>query len=379
MSFGVYIHWPFCLAKCPYCDFNSHVRERIDQDVWRESYLRGLEHYAAETGPRTVETIFFGGGTPSLMPPDTMAAIIDKIQQLWPMANDVEITMEANPTSVEAEKFAAFKQAGVNRVSIGVQSMQDQDLAFLGRKHNTKEAIQAIEIAQKNDFRYSIDLIYARPQQTLKDWQQELEYALQFVDGHMSLYQLTIERGTVFFQDHSRGAFKMPDEELAADFYNVTQEIMEAHGLPAYEVSNHARPGQESRHNLIYWRYGDYVGVGPGAHGRITVADQKFATREHQVPESWVDLVQKQGYGAHPYEALSDEDQKLEALMMGLRLKEGVEIPDIVDPDRLAHIIKEGWAEQKDTKLVLTREGILRLNAILPYLLRERPAAKIPA
>ncbi len=377
--FGVYIHWPFCLAKCPYCDFNSHVREGIDHGAWRDAYLQSIDHYAALTPGRQVESIYFGGGTPSLMEPKTVEAIIDRIQQKWQVTNDIEITLEANPTSVEAEKFKAFKAAGVNRVSLGVQALNDEDLKFLGREHNVNEALKAIEIARENFDRYSFDLIYARPKQSLKDWQEELERAVIYAGGHLSLYQLTIERGTQFYQDYAQKKFAVPGEELAADFYNLTQDILEAHDLPAYEVSNHAKAGDESRHNLIYWNYGDYVGIGPGAHGRLTIDGQKFATREHRAPEIWLERVVEQGSGVHPFEEVPEEERFLEALMMGLRLRDGVSLSaldeswqDYIDQDHMRQAVIEGWLVHEDDNIRLTREGLLRLNAMVPYLLREQ-------
>ncbi len=377
---GVYIHWPFCLAKCPYCDFNSHVHDSIDHDVWQERYLRSIDHYAALLPGRRISSIYFGGGTPSLMKPQTVAAVIDRIQQKWQVTNDIEITLEANPTSVEADKFQEFKAAGVNRVSLGVQALNDNDLKFLGRQHNVKEALKAIDIAKESFDRYSFDLIYARPNQSLKDWQQELEKALQYADGHLSLYQLTIERGTAFYQDYARKKFSIPGQDLAADFYNLTQDILQAHGLPAYEVSNHAKEGQESRHNLIYWNYGDYIGIGPGAHGRITMEGKKFATREHRAPEIWLERVGEHGHGAHPFEEVPAGDQFMEGLMMGLRLRRGISLTglaenwrDYIDEDHLKEAVAQGWlAHENDNNLRPSREGVLRLNALIPYLLRSQ-------
>ena len=378
---GVYVHWPFCLSKCSYCDFNSHVRARIDEAAWCAAFLRSIRHYAALAPDRQVGSIFFGGGTPSLMEPDTVAAIIDEIQRAWPVANDIEITLEANPTSVESGKFRDFRAAGVNRVSLGVQALSDNDLQFLGRQHNAKEALKAIETAQENGFRYSFDLIYARPEQSLKAWGEELEKALKYADGHLSLYQLTIERGTPFFLQHKKGYFSIPDEGVAADFYHVTQDMLEAHGLPAYEVSNHARNGQESKHNLNYWRYGDYVGIGPGAHGRLTLAGKKKATREHCAPEIWLERVEAHGHGAHPYDDIPPQERFTEALMMGLRLREGVALErleeevggpwqDFMDEGKIATLAAQGWLVQGDGRLRATREGLLRLNAILAYVLK---------
>ncbi len=378
---GLYVHWPFCLAKCPYCDFNSHVREAIDQERWRSSYIKALGEYALKTPGRIVRSIYFGGGTPSLMLPETVEAIIDEVQRLWPIANDIEITLEANPTSVEIGKFQAFREAGVNRVSLGVQALNDSDLKFLGREHSAAEAIKAIDTARNVFERYSFDLMYARPEQTLERWEAELRDALDYADGHLSLYQLTIERNTPFHISHAQGKFSIPDEYLASDFYNLTQDILAAAERPAYEVSNHARAGQESVHNMIYWTYGDYIGLGPGAHGRLTLEGKKYATREHSAPEKWLDLVDLAGDGAHPYEEVKPKDQVLEALMMGLRIRDGVSLPelgvlgggdwhDFIDEDMCRTLVAEGWGAYDGETLKLNREGWLRLNAIVPVLFK---------
>lgn len=348
--------------------------------------MRSIDYYAALTPGRQVRSIYFGGGTPSLMQPQTVAAIIDRIQSRWAVANDIEITLEANPTSVEAEKLRAFREAGVNRVSLGVQALNDDDLKFLGRKHSAEEAIKAVETAGSIFDRFSFDLIYARPGQSLEGWRQELERALHYAQGHMSLYQLTIERGTPFQQDYAQKKFVMPEEELSADFYNLTQDIMEAHGLPAYEVSNHARTGEESRHNLVYWHYGDYAGIGPGAHGRLSLDGKKFATSEHRAPEIWLEKVTAQGHGAHPFEEVPEDEQFTEGLMMGLRLREGMTLSGLshdwrnyMDDARMAEAQKQAWLiydEKNDCGVRLTREGLLRLNAMVPYLLRAEPVQR---
>ena len=389
---GLYIHWPFCLSKCPYCDFNTHVNDRIDHDEWQGAYLRSLEHYAAMLDGRVISSIFFGGGTPSLMRPETASAIIDKVHALWPCVNDLEVTLEANPTSIEVEKFAAFKAAGVNRVSVGVQALNDEDLQFLGRKHSAKEALQAIEIAAKNFDRFSFDLMYARPNQTLEGWEAELRRAATLArndsGGHLSLYQLTIERNTPFHYDHAQGLFSLPNEDVASEFYNITQDILEEAGLPGYEVSNHAAAGHESRHNLTYWHYGDYIGIGPGAHGRLTLDGQKFATREHTAPQAWLEKVAKEGCGAHPHQTLSGEDRFLEALMMGLRLRGGVALDhlseqggqnwaDYIDGAHLKIAEDEGWISLDEQTLRLSREGMLRLNALVPYILKAQPVLAV--
>lgn len=377
---GVYIHWPFCAAKCPYCDFNSHVRARVDHARWQEAYRAAIRHYAEKLPERLVVSVFFGGGTPSLMPASTVAAVIDEIQRGWRVVNDLEVTLEANPTSVEAEKFAAFREAGVTRVSLGVQALNDDDLAFLGREHSAAEAVQAIAIAQDHFERTSFDLIYARPRQTMAAWEEELRRAVDLAHGHLSLYQLTIERSTPFYMRHARDEFPMPGDAQGADFYGLTQEVTAAAGLPAYEVSNHAAAGQECRHNLVYWRYADYIGIGPGAHGRFTVQGKKYASRDHSAPEVWLERVEAGGTGAHPLESLSPEDRFTEGLMMGLRLTDGVDIAalsgesgkefaSMINQDNLRTIIGQEWAVYDGRTLRLTQEGTLRLNAILPFLL----------
>lgn len=381
MAFGIYIHWPFCLSKCPYCDFNSHVHDTIDHDAWLQSYLREIDHAASLTQDRIVETVFFGGGTPSLMKPETVAAIIEHIRKSWRQGNDVEITLEANPTSVEADKFRAFKEAGINRVSLGIQSLRENDLKFLGRTHDTAQAKLAIETAASTFERFSFDLIYARPNQSAEDWKAELNEALDLAVGHLSVYQLTIEQGTPFYVQYQRGEFRIPDQELAADLYDVTQDILEARGLPAYEVSNHAREGEASRHNLIYWRYGDYAGIGPGAHGRLTLPDGKVATRAHRAPDIWLKQVAEQGHGWHQPEAISRSQRVLEALMMGLRLHEGVPLQrlrdeyngdpfDVIERKKLQTLIDEGLMIDDKETLRTTPQGLKRLNGVLGYLLR---------
>ncbi len=386
---GLYIHWPFCLSKCPYCDFNVHVAAAVDHDLWRESYLKSLEHYAAMIGPRTISSVFFGGGTPSLMEPRTIEAVLDKIHCLWPCVNDLEVTLEANPSTVESDKFRAFREAGVNRVSLGVQALNDKDLRFLGRRHDAGESLRAIETASGLFERFSFDLIYARPGQTLEDWREELARALTLTRGHLSLYQLTIERSTPFYHDHARGLFSVPDEDLAADFYTLTQDMTAAAGLDSYEVSNHAAEGHESRHNLIYWHYGDYIGIGPGAHGRLTLDGKKFAVREHYVPPVWLEKVGNDGTGAHPFEVLSAEERFTEALMMGLRLKGGISLAhleaqgggswgDYIDEERLRRVREQGWLDHDGERLWLSIEGRLRLNALIPYILKVKPGPAEP-
>ena len=377
---GVYIHWPFCAAKCPYCDFNSHVRGAFDQEEWAQAYVSALEHYARMLPDKQVVSIFFGGGTPSLMEPKTVQTMIDAVQRLWRVSNDIEITLEANPTSVEAGKFAAFKEAGVNRVSLGVQALNDEDLTFLGREHSAVEALKAIDIARECFDRYSFDLIYARPKQSLAAWEEELHRALPYSNGHLSLYQLTIEQGTPFYMRYNRREFSIPDDVQGAEFYHLTQDILEEAGLPSYEVSNHAAAGQECRHNLIYWNMADYIGVGAGAHGRFMHGDKKYATRDHNAPEIWLKRVQDKGHGAHEPEILNGEDRFIESVMMGLRLRDGISIArcealsglcfdDFVDGEHLKRVIDEEWIVRDGGVLRCTREGMLRLNAIIPYIL----------
>ncbi len=379
-QFGIYVHWPFCASKCPYCDFNSHVAETIDHQAWRDAYKREISFYADLTRGRTVTSVFFGGGTPSLMEPETAKVVIDEIQKNWRISNDCEITLEANPTSVETDKFRSFRVAGVNRVSIGVQSLNEQDLHFLGRQHDAGQARAAIESAQKVFERYSFDLIYARPQQTVKEWEAELREAIAIGADHLSVYQLTIEKGTPFYMRHERGDFKIPDEEVAGDLYETTQAILEEAGMPAYEVSNHARPGAESQHNLTYWRYTDYVGVGPGAHGRLTINGIKQATRGHRAPDIWLEKVSAQGHGSHDFESLSARDRFTECLMMGLRLAEGIpvarleeeggaKIDTLLSLQKIKALQGEGLLGFDGLTLKVTKDGLQRLNGVLQYLL----------
>ena len=323
--FGVYIHWPFCASKCPYCDFNSHVhRGPFDEDGYVAAYEREIAHAAALAPGRVVQSIFFGGGTPSLMSPNAAGRIIDAVARHWTVEPKAEITLEANPTSVEVDRFKGFRAAGVNRVSLGVQSLREGPLAELGRRHSVDEAIAAVRIAQSVFERSSFDLIYARPKQTLEDWEDELKEALWMARGHISLYQLTIEQGTRYFDLHRAGKLQMPDEDLAADFYELTQELTAEAGLPAYEISNHARPGQESEHNLLYWRYGEYAGIGPGAHGRLMINNQRHATAAEKMPFDWQKKVLSAGHGMVVDDVLTWEEQGDEFLVMGLRLKEGI-------------------------------------------------------
>ena len=379
-GFGLYIHWPFCRSKCPYCDFNSHVRERIDHARWRGALLAELEHYARDTQGREVTSIFFGGGTPSLMEPETVAALIARARELWPVSESVEITLEANPTSAEIGKFRAFRAAGVNRVSLGVQSLVASDLAFLGRQHDAAQALAAVQMAAATFERFSFDLIYARPNQSLEQWREELDRALGFAAGHISLYQLTIEPGTQFEQAVARGDFRVLDEERAAELYEATVARLGAAGLADYEISNFAKEGQESRHNLTYWHYGDYVGVGPGAHGRLTLGGDKVATRQHRAPEAWLDLVERDGHATRQRDLVPTPERLNEMLMMGLRLKEGVPLVRIaaesaqpfaqaLDAARLNRLIDGGFLALSDDRLTATPAGRQRLDAVLAALI----------
>ncbi|NOD96559.1 coproporphyrinogen III oxidase [Ruegeria sp. HKCCD6228] len=375
-GFGLYVHWPFCEAKCPYCDFNSHVSRNIDQNQWLNAYLSELHRSAAETPDRVLNTIFFGGGTPSLMAPETVAAVIDTARALWRPANDMEITLEANPGSVEAGRFAAYRDAGVNRVSMGIQAMNDEDLRRLGRIHTAAEARAAFDIARNCFNRVSFDLIYARQHQTLDAWQEELTQALSMAIDHLSLYQLTIEDGTAFGDRYAVGKLRgLPEDDSAADMYLATQEICEAHGLPAYEVSNHARPGAESQHNLIYWRYGDYVGIGPGAHGRITLNGQKYATETYLNPQRWLDAA-NQGSGEKNRSALPLEDQANEYLMMGMRITEGLDMDRwqslsgrSLPSETIDHLTEINMVRRSNGRLIATSDGRAVLNAVIRELL----------
>ena len=374
---ALYVHWPFCVSKCPYCDFNSHVRESVDQEAWRAALLADLRHEAALLPDRPVSSIFFGGGTPSLMPPETVAAVIAAADEAWGLASDCEITLEANPNSVEVANFAALASAGVNRVSIGVQSFDAQVLQFLGRAHSGDEARRAIAAAQEHFARVSFDLIYARPGQSLAAWEAELDDALAFGTGHLSLYQLTIEPGTRFATLAAKGDLVIPDGDTAADLFDATQAITRAAGLPRYEVSNHARPGEESRHNLTYWRYGDYAGVGPGAHGRRL----RQATERHKKPENFIAAVERNGHGLKVEADLPPHERATEAMLMGLRLTEGIDLARVeaqsglrreafVDGDAVVRLTRQGLLVQDGNRLAVTNDGILLLDSILSEVVR---------
>lgn len=382
-GFGIYVHWPFCKAKCPYCDFNSHVSEKIDHEQWWKAFEKALDYYHPHVKNKTVTSVFFGGGTPSLMEPKTVENILNKIQKDYACSADMEVTLEANPTSVEAEKFKNFAKAGVNRVSIGVQSFNEKDLKFLGREHTVDEATKAINLARENFERFSFDLIYARPEQTLKQWEDELTKALEFAVGHISLYQLTIEQGTAFYTRYNRGEFKLPEDNLASDFYDLTKGILEDRGLYNYEVSNYAKKGHESRHNLTYWRYGDYLGVGAGAHGRFLsgLDGEKYATVEYRAPQIWLENTLNNGSAIKSMEILDKTTQVLESLIMGLRLDEGVfykniekiidsQLFDFIDKNKVKPLETEGLLDSSEERIRLTFEGRKRLNSILSHLIQ---------
>ena len=382
-GFGLYLHWPFCQSKCPYCDFNSHVAARIDQSRWLQAFQLEIDRIGALTQGRILNTVFFGGGTPSLMEASTVQGILDRIRATWTLANDVEITLEANPGSVEAARFEGYAKAGDNRVSLGIQSLDPDDLRRLGRMHTVDEAAKAIAIAQSTFDRVSIDLIYARQNQTLPAWRDELHRALDFGTSHLSLYQLTIEDGTVFGQMHAKNLLKgLPEEDLSADMFELTQEVTRNAGLPAYEVSNHARPGDESRHNLIYWRMGDYAGIGPGAHGRLTLDSARFATEAERQPTPWLDRTLASPGSAETTDRLSAEDRASEYLMFALRLREGASLSRFaalsgkpMSDKALAEVRDLGLLTRDGDRISTTERGVMMLNGILRSLLADRQTA----
>lgn len=379
---GIYIHWPFCLSKCPYCDFNIYLRRDHDEHAWLEAYLTSIRTHAKLLPEREIVSIYFGGGTPSLMRPYEIEAIISEIQKNWHVACDVEITLEANPVSTEMEKFSAFRSAGINRLSLGVQSLQDEALKFLGRLHESKDVRRAIDIAHATFDRFTFDLIYARPGQSVGAWERELLDAIPLMKGHLSAYQLTIKEGTAFERQVARGNFKTIDDDECAEFYTTTNAIMAAHGMPAYEVSNYAAAGHESRHNSIYWHAQDYIGVGPGAHGRITLADgSKYITEDYKRPAEWMDAIAKNDHGSKPHEALTPEEHFTEILMGGLRLRTGFDLNDaaeksgacantLLDNSKIDALCAEGWITKSGTRITPTEDGWLRLDSILPFILR---------
>ena len=374
---ALYVHWPFCVSKCPYCDFNSHVRASVDQERWRHALLADLAHEASVLPGRRLGSIFFGGGTPSLMPPATVAAVLDAAERAWGFEPGIEITLEANPSSVEAARFADLAAAGVNRVSLGLQALDNKTLAFLGRAHDVTEGLAALDTAQRVFDRVSFDLIYARPDQGLADWHAELARALSFGTEHLSLYQLTIEPGTRFQTEALAGRLVLPDDDRAADLFELTRTLAVSAGMPAYEISNHARAGAESRHNLTYWRYQDYAGIGPGAHGRRT----GVATQRRRKPENWIEAVAHNGHGIEQEEPLTPRERAVEAMLMGLRLAEGIDldriatlgerpIDELADRQAIERLAAQGLLEQDGTGLRATDAGMPVLNAILGEIVR---------
>ncbi len=376
---AIYIHWPYCQSKCPYCDFNSYAADVHEHQRFRDAYISELDYYSTLLPNRHITSVFFGGGTPSLMEPETVALVLEKISALWSIDENIEITLEANPGSVEAEKFSAFRSAGVNRLSLGVQALDDESLHFLGRGHNVVEALRAIDLAANNFKRFSFDLIYARKDQSLQDWQRELTQALSMAGDHLSLYQLTLEPTTQFYSRAARGEILQAPEPEAAAMYELTQDICAAHGLSAYEISNHARPDGESRHNMTYWHYGDYIGIGPGAHGRYHSGDKTFATDNHRAVEPYLQQTERLGHGQRLSETLDIPTTKIEAIMMGLRLVQGIDakrwqarfrtkLADDIDGIKRQRLVDEGYLFDEED-LRAAPQGLMRLNAVLDYLL----------
>lgn len=378
---ALYIHWPFCLAKCPYCDFNSHVAQQIPQEAYANALVQELITSLAEIPKIPLTSIFFGGGTPSLMLPSTVQSLIDTATSLLPVSNDIEITLEANPTSVENQKLKDFRQAGVNRASLGIQSLNPTALKVLGREHSVAGAIEALSLAKQIFNRVSFDLIYAREGQSVHEWENELKEALSLANDHLSLYQLTIEPGTIFAKQYRQGKITLPNEEISTELLNITKTITEQYGLQAYEVSNYAKIGAESRHNLTYWRYQDYIGIGPGAHGRVTMDQTLYATERYKNPQKWLQHVQEKGHALCVKEALTPKDKAQEMLLMGLRLTEGVQtdvfakrcgiaLMDVINQSMLTALLEENYLSWDDNHLKTTTQGRLRLNAILEVLLQ---------
>lgn len=377
---GIYVHWPFCQSKCPYCDFNSHVREKIEEDQWREGLLKELDYYKSYAETHRVKSIFFGGGTPSLMSSQTIGEVINFAYKTFKTEENLEITLEANPTSIEVQKFREFKQAGVNRVSVGIQSLNDAELAFLGRKHSAQEAKEALRIASSTFDNFSFDLIYARPNQNLENWRQELREALQFQSPHLSLYQLTIEPNTVFETRYQRGDFKLPNEDISADLYETTAQVTAEFGLRQYEVSNYAKPEFESKHNLLYWEYEDYIGIGPGAHGRLKTPHSKKALRNRKVPETWLAQVTLNNQGIQEEILLESREIIDECLIMGLRLNKGfpesrlnqlvnLNFNDVLNQRNLEWLQENNFIELENKLLKVTSKGRICLNTIIERLL----------
>ena len=381
-NLSLYIHWPFCEKRCPYCDFNSHVRQEIDQQRWKRALLTEIASEFYLYPDRRISSLFFGGGTPSLMDPDTITALLQAIDHYWGLEDNVEITLEANPSSVEKTRFENFRSAGVNRLSIGAQSFDDKALKFLGRTHTAGEVVAALDLARTTFPRYSFDLIYGRPNQSMNSWKEELTSALEFTNNHLSLYQLTIERGTPFFSSHKNKEFRMPNDDTAADQYEYTRDVLSCAGLFPYEVSNHAAPGEECQHNLTYWRYGDYAGIGPGAHGRVSDGNHKLAYHRISNPEKWLLQTEKTGTGLHKKSKLAPGEVLQEMVFMGLRLSEGLDLDEVkkqtgnsienwVNPDILTVLIDEGLLVTTENKLQVTQEGFLRLDSITSKLLAK--------
>lgn len=363
---ALYIHWPFCRKKCPYCDFNSHVRETVDEPAWHHALLAELNWYADQADTRPISSIFFGGGTPSLMPPTIAEALINQAEKHFGFTHDCEITLEANPTSAEMAKLSDLRQAGVNRLSLGVQSLDDNALAFLGREHSAAEAMQAFDSVGKLFDRYSFDLIYALPDQTLLEWEQELKRGLNHAGDHLSLYQLTIEQGTQFYHHHQSGKLVMPEESLLADFYDLTQSIMDAHQMPAYEISNHAKVAQKARHNVHIWRGGSYLGIGPGAHGRMETANgDRHATYNLRSPEAWLEAVKSGGHGNEIMRNLPQDERREERILMGLRLREGLRLsPENWPATYLEALVNEGLIHTNPSRIIPTAQGRMVLNSL---------------
>jgi putative oxygen-independent coproporphyrinogen III oxidase len=367
-SISVYIHWPFCKSKCPYCDFNSHVREQISHEEWQDAYLKEIRFFKEQLSGKHVKSIFFGGGTPSLAQPKLMELVIDELGKLATLDENVEITLEANPTSIEAQKFHDFKLAGINRVSVGIQSLNDESLKFLGREHSSYEAQKALEIAQNTFKRFTFDLIYALPNQSIESWNKELKQALGIAKKHLSLYQLTIEKGTRFYSDYRSKKFEMPSNDLAADMYEMTADIMEQNGTPFYEVSNYAAVGEESKHNLAYWQYKDYLGIGPGAHGRFSEGDEKFASQMIASPEQWLKSVNEIGVGFQRKDLLSVAQMRQEKLLMGMRLRDGVEEDVVINKSQIPNLVNQGLLKLENNRVIATRKGMLVLNSLIEAL-----------
>ena len=379
---AIYIHWPFCLSLCPYCDFNSHVRDNINYIQWQTSLVKELRYYARITGKRVVKSIFFGGGTPSLMPPSIVEKIINEIEKLFNINTNTEITLEANPTSAESNRFKEFARAGINRVSLGVQALDDDALNFLGRNHTLLEAEKAIDMTGSTFDRYSFDLIYNRPKQSVEMWVNELQKAIKMARNHISVYQLTIEPGTPFYLLLARGALKLPNEGTSASLYEITQEVLSNAGMYAYEISNHASPGEACRHNLVYWQYGDYIGIGPGAHGRITINGSIYATRQHRAPEIWLRRVEENGHATQTHQPLDTNSVINEMIIMGLRVSNGIDaqnflnrtgtkLNNIIDSDASKRLQEGGFIIHDSSKLLATFSGRQRLDSVISSLLNK--------